>query len=75
MIFLTGGVFSMALGCLTMSTSLFDWIMADLLEMRSYTPIYKLWQVPPHVVTFSVNIFEAVNHEEFLTSDDPNVNL
>lgn len=50
-------------------------ILTDLLEMRSISPIYKVWTEPPHFVTFSVTLFEAVNPEEFLASDDPNVVL
>lgn len=49
----------------------YDWIMADLLEMRSFSPIYPIWTNPPHLVTCSVTIFEAMNPEEFLASDDP----
>lgn len=69
------GIFSLSLGCLFMYNSLYDWIMADMLEMRSFSPIYHMWTDPPHFVTFSVNILEAVNHEEFLASEDPNVKL
>lgn len=49
--------------------------MSDFLEMRPFSPIFPIWTDPPHVITISVNIFEAVNHEEFLASDDPNVKL
>lgn len=58
-----------------MYSSLYELIMEDMLEMRTISPIYPIWTDPPHVVTFTVNIFEAVNHEEFLASDDPNVKL
>lgn len=69
------GVFSFSVGCTSMYGSAYELIMTDLLEMRSFSPMYPLWANPPHLITFSVNIFEAVNHEEFLSSDDPNVKL
>lgn len=58
-----------------MYKSLYGFFMRDLLEMRSFSPLYPIWEHPPHLITFSVNLFEAVNHEEFLASEDPNVKL
>lgn len=43
--------------------------------MRIFSPIYPFWKNPPHTITCSVYIFEALNADEFLSSDDPNVKL
>lgn len=74
-ILLLVGTVSLLVGCALLTCSPYEWIMEDFLEMRTFSPIFLLWKEPPHIITFSINIFQAVNHEEFLASDDPNVKL
>lgn len=53
-----------------MHNPLYEMILEDFLEMRPISPLYSIWAKPPHVITISVNIFEVVNPEEFLASDE-----
>lgn len=75
LVLVVAGICSLSVGCALMYYSVYDWILRDFLEMRSFSPMYPIWIDPPHLITFSVNIFEAVNPDEFLASNDPNVKL